>query len=1137
MAFPTLFPYGKADLRRSRYRKVSECQYFQHLMKYHDGRFARDSRFRYFAWNSLTRWRALTLGSIYVKKFPSDGELSIQSIRDMISSDDRQLLSRISYYAKQIRGTRAYWYTRLKDLIAMVKQLGPPTIFFTLSAADLQWPELYSLLDPENKLETLDPVERRREKGRLMNENPLIVSWFFQKRVSVFFKEYLKKQFLVVDYWYRYEWKNRGSGHVHGFLWLKDSPDVSRIASDEQVRRSIIDYFDNMVCTKNPNPIFSVDIQNHPCARKIDLESNLEDDDDDYASLVNCVMRHTKCGNYCLRISKTTKQKVCRFRFPKEISNVSKLVEEPLKSNMFRFVGERDDDRVNSHNRSVLQTWRANIDWSPVTTVESVTQYIGKYAAKSEPASKTFIDTWREIIEDKRRPCLDSTSAIKRLLIKNASKRDIPAQEVFHLLMGWALTDSSRKVVVLNLSENRLFSSQVRRRRDGDAEEQRETDYSFFERYLARPEEFERTTLFEMAKKHYYVRSRWSTSRVEAIVRILPEFAGTIMPNTENWESFFRQQVLLNSCYRSYEDAKRGFHLWSECYDDLGCSTSNQASHIDTFDDEFEDESDPEDEPDHDWMLLSRMGPNIAPEDEILLGSRTIDLTHNWSEGISHYPSIHEGRTFAHSLSKVEQDTVEEYIPPDLDVALSSLSQQQKAAHDIVLRSMETRSTIRLIVSGGAGTGKSTLINAIVHSTRQLFGKKEAVKIMAPTGIAAFNIGGATIHHELAIAVEKDREYKNLNPELCRRMQEDFQDTKLIVIDEYSMLGRNMFAKIYLRCRDVFANSEHFGNVSVVLVGDIRQLSPVFDTPLYFVGTGDSQLQMLASLSYYLFNRCVRLENVFRQSGDEELEFKDALRRLSDGKSTHRDWRLFRTRDFSVLSSEEQNQFKFALRLFPTKSTASKYNYERLKDLGNPVARITSKNNCEAARRTKSDEAKGLEDVLLLSKGARVMLRKNLSTHYGLVNGSRGVIVDIVYGNGEKSPTHMPIAVMVDFDKYIGPKFQEGSNVIPIIPETTSWISSSGVTCTRTQLPLILCWAITVHKSQGLTLDQAVVDIGPKESLGLTFVALSRTRKLKDLAFSPMFDFDRIEGIGACKGLDLRRKEEERLQQISTATM
>ncbi|KAI3899199.1 hypothetical protein MKW92_016429, partial [Papaver armeniacum] len=208
----------------------------------------------------------------------------------------------------------------------------------------------------------------------------------------------------------------------------------------------------------------------------------------------------------------------------------------------------------------------------------------------------------------------------------------------------------------------------------------------------------------------------------------------------------------------------------------------------------------------------------------------------------------------------------------------------------------------------------------------------------------------------------------------------------------------------------------------------------------------------------------------------------------------------------------------------------------RLKELGYHVARIPSENNCEIAKNADSDEAKGLQQVVLLSKGARVMLRKNLSTQYGLVNGSMGTVVDVLYLNGKKPPLDMPVAVMVEFDKYTGPQVYDGSSVIPITPITTSWISSSGVTCQRTQLPLILCWAITVHKSQGLTLDQTVVDIGSRESLSLTFVALSRTKRLSDLAFCSMFNFERLAKISDCLGLPKRRQEEERLQQLSNLT-
>ena len=138
------------------------------------------------------------------------------------------------------------------------------------------------------------------------------------------------------------------------------------------------------------------------------------------------------------------------------------------------------------------------------------------------------------------------------------------------------------------------------------------------------------------------------------------------------------------------------------------------------------------------------------------------------------------------------------------------------------------------------------------------------------------------------------------------------------------------------------------------------------------------------------------------------------------------------------------------------------------------------------------------------------MLISNLWTEVGLVNGSMGIIQDILFE--DQGPPALPKAVLVKFEKYNGPtiKTTEGDEAVPIAPIKRSWEDKNGTNCSRLQVPICLAWAITVHKSQGLTLEKAKIDIGNKEfAAGLTFVALSRVRSLSDICFK-QFSFDRL---------------------------
>jgi ATP-dependent DNA helicase PIF1 len=205
-----------------------------------------------------------------------------------------------------------------------------------------------------------------------------------------------------------------------------------------------------------------------------------------------------------------------------------------------------------------------------------------------------------------------------------------------------------------------------------------------------------------------------------------------------------------------------------------------------------------------------------------------------------------------------------------------------------------------------------------------------------------------------------------------------------------------------------------------------------------------------------------------------------------------------------------------------------------LQKLGNPIAKIEAVNSDHAARMTTSDEAGGLDSVIYISKHSKVMLTSNLWQQTGLCNGATGTVKDILYKDNQKPPS-LPVSVLVEFEKYKGPPFiPEHPTWVPIPPLTYEWTSTRRHS--RRQLPLRLSYAMTIHKSQGQTLDKAVIDIGDKERTpGLTFVALSRLRQLNDILIQPMA-YQRLHSISKSKQLQSRITEEEKLQTFHAKT-
>ena len=168
----------------------------------------------------------------------------------------------------------------------------------------------------------------------------------------------------------------------------------------------------------------------------------------------------------------------------------------------------------------------------------------------------------------------------------------------------------------------------------------------------------------------------------------------------------------------------------------------------------------------------------------------------------------------------------------------------------------------------------------------------------------------------------------------------------------------------------------------------------------------------------------------------------------------------------------------------------------------------------------------GLEPAVFLAKGARVMLTINLWSSVGLCNGATGTVVDFIFGDNH-NPPDLPVAVIVQFDNYRGPSFNETQpSCVPICPITVTSQSENGFQ-ERQQLPLRLAWALTIHKSQGLTLPKAWIDIGKSErTAGVSYVAISRVKTLSSCVIEPM-TYERLTGLKSSVNLQFRLQEEQ----------
>lgn len=382
---------------------------------------------------------------------------------------------------------------------------------------------------------------------------------------------------------------------------------------------------------------------------------------------------------------------------------------------------------------------------------------------------------------------------------------------------------------------------------------------------------------------------------------------------------------------------------------------------------------------------------------------------------------------------------------------------EQSLALDIL------KSGKNVFLTGSAGTGKSYTLGKYIEYLRN---KKIRYAVTASTGIAASHLDGMTVHSWAGIGINDDLDSKQMAR--IKDKKPNLKDTAVLIIDEVSMLHANQFEllnKVLKYCR---ANPEPFGGIQLVVCGDFFQLPPVDKGDL----AGDTKFSFMSpSWKEAEFNICY-LTTQYRQGKDE---LNDILNEIRDGAVSQDSINIILNTKLNPIKETELTK------LYTHNVDVDKINQNNLDELKGKSFTSEHKKSGDESLCNLIISQRRIPETFEYKVGAWVMFTKN---HPELIycNGTCGVITEII---GSEKIGFQPVV-----------RVKNGNQ---LVAELDTWriIDENEVELANVkQLPLRLAWAITVHKSQGMTLDTAELDLSRTFDSGQGYVALSRLRAL-----------------------------------------
>jgi hypothetical protein len=370
-----------------------------------------------------------------------------------------------------------------------------------------------------------------------------------------------------------------------------------------------------------------------------------------------------------------------------------------------------------------------------------------------------------------------------------------------------------------------------------------------------------------------------------------------------------------------------------------------------------------------------------------------------------------------------------------------------------------------VFMTGSAGTGKTYILNEYIMYLKS---RKIIPTIVAPTGIAASHLNGQTIHSYFALGIRDNIDEYFIESLLSKKyLQTRFNKLKVLIIDEISMVSPEIFSAIDQIIQAFKNNNSPFGGIQVILSGDFFQLPPISR------GFKEKRFAWQSPSWRALDLQTCYLEKKFRQDDDQLISILDDIRSGQISQNTH-----------DILNSRLNKKLDIDFtptKLYTHNLDVDKINTQQLDILDEKQYTFEYKSEGAKSNIEKLFKSSLVQESISLKKDAVVMFIKN-NPEKGYINGTTGVVIN--FSKEDK----LPIV-----------RLANGYIVTVEYDDWTVENDTGKITAKISQIPLKLAWAITIHKSQGMTLDAAQIDLSKTFEVGQGYVALSRIKNIDGL--------------------------------------